>query len=214
MSSLDARSARAWVVSFATAFEEHRPELTELDRLSGDGDFGNNLSRPLERAVLGLDSLGEDATVAEVFDVVSGALMRAGGTSGPLFGAFFRAFGRAGKDAIALGTSQLAEAVTAGTEAVQRLGGAAVGDSTMVDALVPATVELRAAAEAGNDLAAALDAAAVAARTAAQSTSAMTARKGRASYVGDAALGVADPGAVTVALFFESALGVVKGVPR
>jgi hypothetical protein len=33
----------------------------------------------------------------------------------------------------------------------------------------------------------------------------MTARRGRASYVGEAALGTPDPGAVAIALFFESA---------
>jgi dihydroxyacetone kinase-like protein len=34
----------------------------------------------------------------------------------------------------------------------------------------------------------------------------MVARRGRASYVGELSRGVIDPGAVTVALFFEAAL--------
>jgi hypothetical protein len=42
-------------------------------------------------------------------------------------------------------------------------------------------------------------------REGAASTEAIAARHGRASYVGDVARGVLDPGAVTVALFFESA---------
>jgi len=43
------------------------------------------------------------------------------------------------------------------------------------------------------------------ARTGAASTERLRARRARSSYVGDVAVGVLDPGAVTVALFFESA---------
>jgi dihydroxyacetone kinase len=50
----------------------------------------------------------------------------------------------------------------------------------------------------------ALIAAAHAARAGAESTSELTAAKGRASYVGELARGVLDPGAVTLALFFEA----------
>lgn len=84
--------------------------------------------------------------------------------------------------------------------AVQRLGQAQVGDKTMVDAMLPA-----AAVMTGQDLDADLAAAARAARTGAVNTQKLRARRGRASYVGDLAVGVLDPGAVTVALFFESA---------
>jgi dihydroxyacetone kinase-like protein len=57
----------------------------------------------------------------------------------------------------------------------------------------------------GHDLHADLAAAARAARTGAASTQELRARRGRSSYLGDVAVGVLDPGAVTVALFFESA---------
>ena len=50
-----------------------------------------------------------------------------------------------------------------------------------------------------------LAAAATAARAGADATAPMLARRGRASYVGEAARGVCDPGALTVALFFEAA---------
>lgn len=56
-----------------------------------------------------------------------------------------------------------------------------------------------------DDLREGLLAAARAAREGAASTEAIAARRGRASYAGDVARGVLDPGAVTVALFFESA---------
>ena len=50
-----------------------------------------------------------------------------------------------------------------------------------------------------------LAAAATAAREGADATTDLVARRGRASYVGEAARGVCDPGALTVALFFEAA---------
>lgn len=87
-------------------------------------------------------------------------------------------------------------------EIVVRLGGAAPGDRTMVDALAPAADALHDAR--AEPLAAALTAAADAAARGAQDTAGMTARRGRASYVGDAARDVVDPGALAVAWFFAA----------
>jgi phosphoenolpyruvate---glycerone phosphotransferase subunit DhaL len=200
---VDAAAARAWIEAFAAAFEAHREELNDLDRRSGDGDFGTNLNSALERVRTALAG-GELATPADVFAAVSGAFMATGGTSGPLFGMWFRELSRATSAEGALGVEALAAAAGAGVAAVQRLGGAQVGDKTMVDAMVPAAEALAAAA--GQGLAAALAAAAQAARAGADSTADLVARRGRASYVGEAARGVHDPGAVTVALFFEAAV--------
>src|SRR4051812_28551304 len=182
---LETEAVRAWVDSFADAVEARRDELSELDRRSGDGDFGTNVAAALARARSG--AAGADSA-AGVFAAVSKAFLAAGGTSGPLFGMFFRELGRA---------DDLAAGAAAGLEAVQRLGGAQVGDKTMVDALSPAAAALAR----GDSLADA----ARAARAGADSTADLVARRGRASYVGEAARGVLDPGAVTVALFFEAA---------
>jgi dihydroxyacetone kinase-like protein len=86
---------------------------------------------------------------------------------------------------------------------VQRLGGAKPGDKTMVDAMVPATEALSSST---GGLADALQAAASAARAGADSTAELLAKRGRASYVGEVARGVLDPGAVAVALLVGSAL--------
>ena len=85
---------------------------------------------------------------------------------------------------------------------VQRLGGAKPGDKTMVDAMVPVGESLAAASGSLDD---ALAAAAAAARSGADATAELLAKRGRASYVGEVARGVLDPGAVTVALLIESA---------
>jgi dihydroxyacetone kinase-like protein len=202
---VDAAAARAWIEAFAAAFEAQREELNDLDRRSGDGDFGTNLNSALERVKTALAAARAE-TAGDVFAAVSGAFMATGGTSGPLFGMWFRELSRAASDEGALGVQALAAAAGAGVAAVQRLGGAQVGDKTMVDAMVPAAEALAAAAQDGQPLAAGLAAAARAARAGADSTADLLARRGRASYVGEVARGVHDPGAVTVALFFEAAV--------
>jgi phosphoenolpyruvate---glycerone phosphotransferase subunit DhaL len=197
---IDGDGARAWIGSFIAAFGEQRASLDDLDRRSGDGDFGSNLLPAIEGALVGADALGP----GRAFTVLGRACMAAGGTSGPLFGVWFRELGRAGGDEPALDLGALAGGVAAGLEAVRKLGGARVGDKTMVDAMAPAATALADACERGERLGSALDAAAAAAREGAVATAALTARRGRASYVGEASRGVEDPGAVAVALFFES----------
>jgi dihydroxyacetone kinase len=73
-----------------------------------------------------------------------------------------------------------------------------VGDKTMIDAIAPAVEALE---KDGGTLQDAADAA----KTGAESTKDITANRGRASYVGEAARGVVDPGALVMAWFFEAA---------
>jgi dihydroxyacetone kinase-like protein len=79
----------------------------------------------------------------------------------------------------------------------------------MVDAMAPAAEAVAAAAASGADVVAALTAAARAARAGAEETASLVARRGRASYVGEVARGIVDPGAATLALFLESGAAAV-----
>jgi dihydroxyacetone kinase-like protein len=203
--ALDAAAVRAWIERFATLFAASREQLDDLDRQSGDGDFGTNLEAAMERVAQGLarEDLG---TTGEMLGVVATAFMHTGGTSGPLFGMWFTQLSRAAGELSSIGLAELAAGAGAGLAGIQRLGGAEPGDKTMVDAMAPAVAALADAAAGEATLAAGLADAASAARAGADATAPMLARRGRASYVGEAARGVVDPGALTVALFFESAL--------
>jgi dihydroxyacetone kinase-like protein len=81
-----------------------------------------------------------------VFARVGEGFLDAGGTSGPLFGMWFRELSNA--TAQSADTVALAAGVAAGMATVQRLGQAQVGDKTMVDAMYPATEAMT-----GHDLA-------------------------------------------------------------
>ncbi len=201
---LTAADVRGWLERFVTSFRAEADALTELDRQAGDGDFGFNLGVALDRVSQRLAE-SEAASAGEVFGQVAEVLARAGGSSGPLLSAWFKEFAKAASGTGRADLPALAAGATAGVARVQRLGGAQVGDSTMVDAMVPAAEALASAAAAEAALASGLAAAAAAARGGAESTAALAARRGRASYLGENSRGVTDPGAVAIALFFEAA---------
>ena len=88
--------------------------------------------------------------------------------------------------------------------AITELGGAKEGDNTLIDALVPAakaTESLDGAATV-EDVLEHVFAAAV---EGAKSTRGMQAKKGRASYLGESAKDVPDPGAIAVTWLFGAA---------
>lgn len=146
----------------------------------------------------------------------SAFLDEVGGTSGPLFGLLFQELalavaatdGRGDRSGGSDPTAALALGVGRGLAAIQRVGEASVGDKTLVDALAPAAAALQ-AEPAGSDPREALGRAADAAWEGVRSTARLTARRGRASYLGDRAAGVPDPGAMGVGLLFTAAGGPV-----
>jgi dihydroxyacetone kinase-like protein len=199
--ALDAAQARAWIDGFLAAIDAHHAELGELDRRAGDGDFGSNLRAASRRIATALEQAPDD--VSGPFAAASAGFMATGGTSGPLLGMWFRALARAGDDGPQLPLDALAGAAADGLASIQRLGGAAVGDKTMVDAFAPAAEALAAASAAGAPIDQALAQAAAAAHAGAEATTELAAKRGRSSYVGDVARGVPDPGARAVALLLD-----------
>lgn len=187
-----------WLSAFVRGVVTSVDDLTELDRLAGDGDFGTNMDAAfgdLPPALRGSD--------ADVLHALSHRLfVRAGGTSGAVFGTLLRelaATAASGPDAT-LTPDGLADALENALTAITELGGAAPGDRTMVDALAPAARAARDAVPTGDP-----EAVGRAAWDGAVGTADMVASKGRASYLGDRARGVVDPGALVVAWLFGDA---------
>lgn len=207
MSQVDGFTATetlSWITRFHDQVAARVDEFTELDRAAGDGDFGDNILGALDHA---RSALGESApqTPAGVFTVVSESFLgHSGGTSGALFGMWFRHFARATAPDRLLGAPELLEATGEGLAKIQSLGGAEIGDKTMVDALAPAREALSAAVEQDQPLTAAFERAAQQAQAAAEKTAELLANKGRASYVGEVSRGVPDPGALAMALFYAT----------
>lgn len=181
-----------WLTGFVGRVQGAIDELTALDRQVGDGDFGANMA-----AALGHFELPLRGADTDVLDAISRSyFVRAGGTSGAVFGTLFRELSKSFADGDSFGRA-LAEGTRSGLESVVELGGAQVGDNTVVDALHPANELLQ---EGGS-----LAEAARAAADGAESTRDRLARKGRASYVGEAARGAVDPGALVISWLYEAA---------
>ncbi|MDO5626907.1 MAG: dihydroxyacetone kinase family protein [Mobilicoccus sp.] len=191
-----------WLTRFVERVMADLDALTDLDRTAGDGDFGTNMEAALGEVEtpLGGEEWAVMAALADRF------LVRAGGTSGAVFGTLFRELARAFDESS--GTEALAVGLERAGDAIGDLGGAKVGDRTMLDALVPAAQAARQAAQSGTSLEEALTSVHEAAVEGARSTRDLTAQKGRASYRGDAAKGVPDPGAIVVARLFGDDDGV------
>jgi dihydroxyacetone kinase-like protein len=204
--------AVVWVRGTAAMIGEHATELTKLDAAIGDGDHGTNMTRGFRAVLERLDGLPEGADMGAVFKAVSMALIgKVGGASGPLYGSFYLAMGRALGDATEVEDAALAAALRAGYDSVVARGKAQLEDKTMLDALHPALAALDAALADGKDLGAALDAAEAAAREGVAATIPMVARKGRASYLGERSRGHQDPGATSSHLILGVLADVVNG---
>jgi dihydroxyacetone kinase-like protein len=128
-----------------------------------------------------------------------------GGTSGPLLGTFFLRAGAACAGKSELAPADVVAVFQAGVDGIQQRGKGALGDKTMLDALIPAVDAMRSALEGENALAEILDRGAAAAEAGMQATKTMQARKGRASYLGDRSVGHQDAGATGAHLLLRAA---------
>ncbi|WTJ79324.1 dihydroxyacetone kinase subunit DhaL [Kitasatospora sp. NBC_01539] len=185
----------------AAAVAARQAELTALDAAIGDGDHGTNLHRGFTAVVRSLAADPPSSPGPVLSAAGSTLISTVGGACGPLYGSALRAVGRV-LDAPQAGAPEVAAALEAALAAVQDLGGAQVGDKTMVDAFAPAVAAFRVSA--GDGLPVASRAAADAARAGARATLPLVARKGRASYLGERSAGHLDPGAVSTALLFDA----------
>ncbi|MGW2225251.1 dihydroxyacetone kinase subunit DhaL [Streptomyces formicae] len=191
---LDADFFRRWMTAAAAAVDREADRLTELDSPIGDADHGSNLQRGFTAVAIVIEK-DAPATPGAVLTLAGRQLISTvGGASGPLYGTLLRRTGKALGDAAEVEEAAFADALRTGVDAVAALGGAAPGDKTMLDALVPAVDAL------GTSFAAARDAA----REGALATTPLQARKGRASYLGERSVGHQDPGATSSALLFEA----------
>lgn len=182
------------VAAACRALESAQRELDELDRAAGDADAGTTFAAGAQ-AVRGLVESGDlgFADPAAAMRRIARTLETAmGGSSGVLLAILATAAGRSLETD---GRADWSGALAEGIAAVQHHGGAAEGDRTMLDALIPAQ---RALAEGDGVVVPA--AVAQAAAAGAEATATLTARAGRAAYVPDSATqGSPDAGAAAVA---------------
>ena len=94
---------------------------------------------------------------------------------------------------------KLGEVIEQGTAGIQSRGKAEADDKTMLDVWLPVTEALKG----GNLTKEIID-------QAKEHTKDLVAKKGRASYLGERAIGHIDPGAASSAILFTTLLNVIK----
>ena len=195
---------RRVLTGVARALIDAEEELTAMDRVVGDGDLGTSLARGAAAVLRESATYPGQQGPAAVLRAAAATVRRSvGGTSGPLYTVLLLRAAAALDAADQPGPRQWAAALAEGADGVRQIGGATVGDRTMVDALIPA-VEAFAAGLDNGEWRPALDRAIRAARDGAAGTAAVRARLGRSSYLGDRVLGYPDPGAQAVVVWLEA----------
>jgi len=184
------KETRAFLVKCCELLIASEADLNALDAKSGDGDTGSTLAGASRALIKAMDRLPL-ADHTQLYRAIGQELSETmGGSSGVLLAIMFAAAG----DAASSGMT-LREALETGLRRMQEIGGARLGDRTMIDALEPALTAL----------AEGIPMAAAAARAGADKTANMlVAKAGRASYINaDQLRGHTDPGAEAVARLFE-----------
>jgi len=186
----DHPATRAFLTRCCDILIASEADLNALDAKSGDGDTGSTLATAARAILAGMDRLPL-ADHTQLYRAIGQELgQTGGGSSGVLLAIFFAAAG----DAASSGLS-MRDSLAAGLARLQEIGGAKLGDRTMVDALQPALEAF------GQGLPKAAEAAR---RGADRTADIIRARAGRASYLSAEQIrGHVDPGAEAVARLFE-----------
>ena len=174
----------------------HVEELTALDAAIGDGDHGLNMKRGAQAIQARLGELAGQSLNEALKTMGMTCMNTVGGSSGPVFGTLLVTLGKELPPQPA--AADLARALAAGIAALSRLGRVEVGQKTLLDVLDPVQKVLAAG---GDNLVARVR---QCAHHSAQATAQMDAIKGRASFLGDRALGHVDPGSRSMALIIAA----------
>lgn len=212
-SKIVARSAQDLALTAIAAVCERllasEARFNALDRAIGDGDHGHNLSRAAQR----LGEIHEELAGLDLPSMMQRAgreiVMSVGGASGPLYGTLLLELGKMLPARPTL--TDWAAAFNGGVEALARRGRAAEGDKTMLDVLAPAARTLGADANASSK--AALAAMLEAAASGFDASRPLRAKRGRAAFVGERAVGADDPGAASALLCLSTIVEVLGEIP-
>ena len=211
MSEITSAGLRSIFQAIGDAIEIDKGRLSELDGVIGDADHGVTMSIGFTAVNEALQALDPGADPTAVFNTAAKSFLNAvGASSGPLYGTAFMRAGAAVKGKATIDRDGLADCIAAMAKGMQDRGKAERGEKTMMDAWLPAADAAQAAKARGDDAVAVLESAVAAAEAGAEATKAMLATKGRASRLGERALGHIDPGAASAVTILKAMTEAVR----
>ncbi|MDP8217892.1 MAG: dihydroxyacetone kinase subunit DhaL [Candidatus Theseobacter exili] len=183
---------------------ENEKHFCDLDAVTGDGDFGMTLAKGFKVIKVELGNFDSEDIGGLMKAIGMSMLETCGGATGSLWGAGFRAMGKDAKGKSEVSLVDISEMVKAFIQGMQKVGGAVVGDKTLLDALIPAAEAMAEDSKSEDvDIAAAFKHAGEAAAVGAEKTKDMIAKKGRATYLGKRSLGNPDAGAEAISILLR-----------
>jgi len=182
--------------------EATRDELRDLDAAIGDGDLGITVAGGAAAARAELETATGPVAPAEVLRTVAKCFASANpSTMSALVASALLAAANAFGDTARLGRAGAVTVAQTAAERIAELGGAQLGDKTILDALIPSVDALR---DAPADAHEALDRMVNAARQGVEATTTLQSRRGRAAWVGERSIGHPDGGATAYLRLLES----------
>lgn len=196
MQTFSNKQGHVVVEAIIKVIQENTAFLSEIDGAIGDGDHGVNMNKGV--------TLAKEQLAKEPFDfttgikTVSDVMMNdIGGSMGPLYGMFFRQMFRVTRNQETIDGEMFREMLTRALASIKDLGGAKVGDKTLLDTLEPALAGFSEAFDKDQNFIAALEAMKLAAEKGKDSTVDLVAKVGRSSRLGERSKGVLDAGATS-----------------
>lgn len=181
-----------------THLETFSDELRDLDAALGDGDLGITVSAGGQAVRAALATLPSDTSPAQALKAAAAAFAKANpSTMAALVGGGLLAAARTLGDATDVDTQAAIGIGRAAAESISSRGKSAVGDKTILDALVPALDAMEAAPD--EPLAAGI----AGARNGIEATRSSQSMRGRASWMGERSKGLQDPGATALLRLLE-----------
>ena len=185
------------------AILEHREEIAGLDQAIGDGDHVFNVIRGLE-ALRAIETELAEKNLADALKASAKKVLETiGGSSGPLFATLLLGMSKATPHDTP-NPAELAHMFQEGVTAMSARGKAGLGEKTMLDVLIPVAHAFAQHTRDGVQGAPLLEALKLEAHTGMESTRDMIATKGRASFLGERAIGHIDPGARSSQVIIEA----------
>ena len=185
---------------------ENEVYFCELDSAAGDGDFGMSLAKGFKVLKNEWEQLPKD----EIGQFLKGCGMliieHCGGASGPIWGSAFKSMGKYAQYKTELNLVEAGELLQSAVDGIQKIGGAKLGDKTLLDALIPAAEALKECGASGEEMLSSFQKSAEAAAAGAEKTKEIVAAKGRASYLGERSMNYPDAGAMAIAIIFKGIL--------
>lgn len=203
---IDALKFKDILINIADTIEKNVDYLTELDAEIGDGDHGVNMNKGFKKikALLLEKENNQINDIGEMLIMAGKVLLNEiGGAMGPLYGGGMVKAGMALKNKTSINKDDILTLFSNMLESIKSLGGAKVGDKTMVDTLEPFvnTYKLEVT---NNDLVTTFKKALDSAKTGMLSTKDIISKVGRSSRLLERSKGHIDVGAASSYLILEA----------